>query len=87
VTFDDVFDERYDEEWDPTRRFDLVYSQIHRLATASERELAELVDSVEEKLMFNARWGLMTLPSTYRQQRDTELVNTLMAVIGSRRDN
>ena len=83
VTFDDVFDESYDEEGDPKRRFDLVYAQIHRLATGSESQLAQLVDSVEEKLLFNARWGLRTLPSTYRQQRDTDLVNTMMAVTGS----
>jgi hypothetical protein len=82
ATFDDVFDESYDEEWDPRRRFDLVYEQVVRLCRMDEDALAALERRVEDKLIFNARWGLTTFPSVYRTQRDVALVNEILVSVG-----
>jgi hypothetical protein len=78
VTFGEVFDESYDDELDPRRRFDLVYEQVVRLCRMSEDELAAIERRVEEKLIFNARWGLTTFPREYRTQRDVALVNQIL---------
>jgi hypothetical protein len=82
VTFDEVVDEGYDDEWDPRRRFDRVYAEVTRLCAMSEEDLQRLEERITEKLIFNARWGLTRFPSIYREQRDTALVNDLLAATG-----
>jgi hypothetical protein len=82
ATFDDVFDESYDEELDPRRRFDLVYKELVRLCRMDESGLLAIERRVADKLMFNARWGLTTLPGVYRTQRDTALVNEILISVG-----
>ena len=77
-TFGDVFDESYDDELDPRRRFDLVYEQVVRLCRMEERELASIESRLADKLIHNARWGLTTFPSSYRTQRDVALVNEIL---------
>ncbi len=65
-TFPEIFDESYDDEEDPARRFDMVYGQIVRLARMDEAELDRLEASVAEKVVFNARWGLTELPRMFQ---------------------
>jgi hypothetical protein len=77
-TFGDVFDESYDDELDPRRRFDLVYEQVVRLCRMEERALASIESRLADKLIHNARWGLTTFPSSYRTQRDVVLVNEIL---------
>ena len=65
-TFPEIFDESYDDEVDPVRRFDLVYDQVVRMARMDEAELDRLEASVAEKVVFNARWGLTRLPHLFQ---------------------
>ena len=78
VTFGEIVDERYDDEWDPRRRFDLVYAEVRRLCAATDGEWQRFEQQVSEKLAFNARWGLTRFPSVYRQQYDRALVSDLL---------
>jgi hypothetical protein len=64
-TFSGIFDERYDEEEDPRRRFDMVYEQVRRLCALDEAELSRLSDRVSEILIFNACWGLTELQDRF----------------------
>ena len=82
ATFGDVFDEAYDEELDPRRRFDLVYRELTRLCGLDESELLAIERRVADKLIFNARWGLTRFPGIYRTQRDTALVNEILVSVG-----
>jgi hypothetical protein len=66
-TFPEIFDESYDDEEDPARRFDLVYDQVSRLARLEEAQLDRLEASVAEKIVFNARWGLTELPRIFQE--------------------
>jgi hypothetical protein len=50
-----------------------------------ERDLASMEQRVADKLIFNARWGLTTFPSTFRTQRDVALVDEILRVTASRR--
>lgn len=84
-TFGDVYDESYDDELDPRKRFDLVYQQVVRLCRMDERDLASIEQRVADKLIFNARWGLTTFPSTFRAQRDVALVDEILRVTASPR--
>jgi hypothetical protein len=77
-TFGDVFDESYDDELDPRRRFDLVYEQVVRLCRMEEHELASIESRLADTLIHNARGGLTTFPSSYRTQRDVALVNEIL---------
>jgi hypothetical protein len=81
ATFEDVFDESYDEELDPRRRFDLVYREMTRLCRMDEDALLALERRVADKLIYNARWGLTTFPGVYRAQRDVALVNDILAAV------
>jgi hypothetical protein len=81
ATFEDVFDESYDEELDPRRRFDLVYREMTRLCRIDEDALLALERRVADKLIYNARWGLTTFPGVYRAQRDVALVNDILAAV------
>jgi hypothetical protein len=84
ATFDDVFDESYDEETNQRRRFEHVYAQFTRWCRADESELARLEARLEEKLIFNARWGITRFPGIYRVQYDTALVNNILAAVEGR---
>ena len=65
-TFPELFDESYDDEEDPARRFDMVYDQVRRLARMDEAALARLNTSVAEKVVFNARWCMTRLPGLFQ---------------------
>lgn len=78
-TFEGFFDETYDLELDPRRRFDMVYDQVAALCRADEAELARRTAAVEEALVHNARWGLTQLPRIIRDERDAALLNAVLA--------
>jgi hypothetical protein len=82
VTFDEIVNEGYDDEWDPRRRFERVYAEVTRLCAMAEGDLRRLEQQITEKLIFNARWGLTRFPSVYREQRDNALVNDLLTATG-----
>ena len=80
-SFGDLFDEAYDEEPDPRRRFELVYQQLHRLCASPEHELASAEAALAETLDFNARWGLTRMPEIWRDRIDREFVDALAAAL------
>jgi hypothetical protein len=82
VTFEELFDESYDELLDPRTRFDAVYREIVRTCRMGDDELHAREQSVAEKLTFNARWGLTRFPTMYRTQHDVALVNEILAAVG-----
>ncbi len=77
ATFDGLFDERYDEEDDPRRRFDMVWTEVERLCGMDEADLDRLEAAMEETLVFNARWGLTKLPTIWRRDVDARLLNAI----------
>lgn len=77
-TFSGVFDERYDSEPDPRRRFDMVYGQVRSLCALDEAEMARMAARLDEVVVFNACWGLTELPRWFRRTRVAELVDQLM---------
>lgn len=77
-TFDGFFDESYDHEADPKRRFAMVYDQVLALSRADETELSRRSDEVAERLVHNARWGLTELPRRFRKRLDYALLNTIL---------
>jgi hypothetical protein len=81
ATFEEIFDESYDDELDPRRRFDMVYGELTRLCRLDERELLAMERRVEDKLIFNARWGFTEFPGAYRRQRDTALVDQILVAV------
>jgi hypothetical protein len=82
VTFENIIDESYDEEPDARRRFELAYAEFARLCTLSERDWARVERDIEERLAFNAHWGLTRLPSEVRQRRDCSLVDEILRAVG-----
>ncbi len=78
VTFGGLFDERYDEENDPRRRFDMVWTEVERLCRMDEADLDRLEGAIEETLIFNARWGLTKLPAIWRREVDARLLKAIM---------
>ena len=76
-TFSDIFDERYDEELDPRRRFDMVYDQVVRLCAMDETELARMTAKVSDILAFNACWGLTELPRRFSETVASGLIDQL----------
>ena len=76
-TYSDIFDERYDEETDPRRRFDMVYDQVRKLCALDEAELARMTDQVAEILVFNACWGLEELPRRFSDTIAVEVIDQL----------
>lgn len=81
-TFGEVFDERYDEELHPGRRFEMVYDQVRRLCAADEAELGRIDRTVEAKVVANARRLMTRMPAWYRQEADRALLQTLAAMGG-----
>jgi hypothetical protein len=84
VTYDGVIDESYDEEADPRRRFDMAYAELVRLCRLDDEGLGQLEARISDRLIFNARWGLTRFPGIYRAQRDTSLVNEILAAVRGR---
>jgi hypothetical protein len=78
VTFDNVIDESYDEELDPRRRFDQAYTELTRLCRTDERTLKQMEETIEDRLAFNARWGLTRLSTDIRRERDRDLVDAVL---------
>jgi hypothetical protein len=78
-TFGGYFDEAYDEETSPRRRFDMVYAEAVRLCALDEAELLRLEQAVAETLDFNAHWGLVELPRKYREEFDRDLLDAILA--------
>jgi hypothetical protein len=77
-TFHNVIDESYDEELDPRRRFDKAYAEFTRLCKMDEAGLARMEHAIEDRLTFNARWGLTRLSTDIRAARDRALVDALV---------
>ena len=77
-TFAGLFDEAYDDEPDPRKRFDLVYDEVKRLCAMDEGELARLEHAVSDRLIHNARWGMTGLPAIFREQIDVGLVDQIL---------
>lgn len=81
TTFGNVIDESYDEELDPRRRFDMVYQELTRLCRLDEKEMLALERRAADKLIFNAEWAFTKLPGIYRRERDTALVDQILAAV------
>ena len=81
VTFDDLFDESYDEILSPRARFDRVYEQVLRACRWSDEEWRVRAGRIEEKLVFNAKWGLTEFPTAYRRTQDRLLVDRIIALV------
>jgi hypothetical protein len=78
VTFEELFDESYDEVLNPRQRFDLTYEQVVRACGWSETEWRQSEKRIEDKLVFNAKWGLTDFPTAYRRRRDVTLVDRIL---------
>ncbi|OJU12467.1 MAG: hypothetical protein BGN86_12635 [Caulobacterales bacterium 68-7] len=77
-SFSGFFDESYDEENDPKKRFAMAYNEILALCRADETELARRAARVSEQLVYNARRGLTELPRLFRQRFDRDLLNAIL---------
>jgi hypothetical protein len=80
-TFDPVIDERYDDEPDPRRRFDMVFAEVQRLCALDEADLARKEGALAETLAFNAGWAHAGLPRLYRERRDPQLLDQLLSLL------
>ena len=52
-TFPELFDERYDEEFDPSKRLKMVLSEIDRVMKLDKKELHKIYWSMEDKFIHN----------------------------------
>ena len=77
ASFGGMLDERYDEECNPRRRFDMVWTEVQRLCGMEEADLIRLERAIEETLVFNAEWGLTKLPAIWRDEVDVRLLNAI----------
>ncbi len=77
-SFAPLIDERYDQEPDPRRRFDLAYAEILRLCALDEPAMARMEAALSETLVANARWSLVGLPAHYREVIDPQIVTSLL---------
>ena len=84
ATFEEVFDESYDDELDPRKRFDLVYREFERLCRLDEDELLRIERKIADKLIFNARWGFTGLSAQRRRQNDIRLMDDILAGVRRR---
>ena len=80
-TFGGLFDESYDQEPDPRRRFELVYAEVAVLCRMDEARLARLSAALDERLVFNAQWGLTKLPGIFRDRVDREFLDALTRAV------
>ena len=78
-SFAAMFDETYDDEADPRRRFELVFRDLERLCALSENELDRLDRAVEETVVHNARHALVELPRRFREELDPALIEQILA--------
>ena len=76
-TYSDIFDERYDEEPNVRRRFDMVYEQVRRLCGLDEAEMARMSEKAAEVMAFNACWGLTELPRRFDETIGSALIAQL----------
>lgn len=81
-SFEGFIDEAYDREFDPRRRFDMVYAEFQRLCAMDEAQLATWTDSLAEVLTHNARWSLTRLPKLYRDKHDPGLLQAILLAVG-----
>ena len=72
-----MFDERYDEELDPRRRFDMVYDEVRRLCAMDEAQMARTSAALSEIVTFNACWGLTELPRRFNETVLADLIDEL----------
>ena len=77
-TFGEMFDESYDEEPDPRRRFELVFAQLQRFCRQDRERLPQIVGAVSEKLRFNAWCGLVDLPKRFRKKWQPWFIEALL---------
>lgn len=80
-TYDGYFDESYDQEADPRRRFDMAYAEVRRLCALPDEQLHAMEQQVAEVMTFNARWGLTRAPALYRDEIDVKLMNDILRLI------
>lgn len=76
-TFEGLFDEAYDQEPDPRRRFDMVYGQVLALCRCDEAELARRAQAASEAVEFNAAHLLTRLPVSCREEIDRPFMKQL----------
>ena len=79
-TFPELVDESYDQEPEPSRRFELAFAELRRLCQLDEPALARTIGGLEEKLEFNAAWGLTRLPQKYALELDEVLLADVLAM-------
>lgn len=84
-TFPGLFDESYDAESEPRRRFDAMYEQFTRACRMPEADLRRHEGALREVLIGNARHGFTYLPSAGRARHLAALVDTLIEMIAQRR--
>jgi hypothetical protein len=77
-TFGAAFDEAYDEEIEPRRRFLMLRDEIRRLCALPEDEWARLETSLADTLVFNARHALVEMPARYRHTLEPQLFDDLI---------
>jgi hypothetical protein len=78
-TFGGLFDETYDDEPDPRRRFGMVYGQILALCRSDEADLRRRALAASDAVEFNARHLLTRLPVSCREQIDRPFMEQLRA--------
>ena len=78
-TYPGLFEEAYDEEPDPRRRFERVYREVQRLCAMDEAALDRLDRAAEDAVIRNAHHGLVHLPWRFRDEIDPRLVRDILA--------
>ena len=78
-SFPEMFDESYDKEPDPRRRFEMVFGQIARLCALEESELDRLEAATEAAVIHNAHRALVKLPRLFRDRLDPALMRRILA--------
>ena len=80
-TFPMLFDESYDDELDPARRFEMVVSEVRRLCAVDESVLDRLDREAEATVIANARHGLVELPELFHSRLNRALVEAVLAPV------
>jgi hypothetical protein len=62
----------------------MAYGELVRLCRLDDHALCDMEKRTTDRLIFNARWGLTRFPGIYRSQRDTALVNDILASVRRR---